>query len=216
MNIVVDGYDGSGKTTLSNALSSFLTEIGVSNQTVGRRLATSNGYVDAMTNSIVTSDGGRDGLSSKADLFLRIARTYERINLAKAHPTTVTIFDRLVPYDLSMVTPEFRTPPVLETFREVMEELGPCLIVHLTGSFDVMWRRVERRAEEDRSPKELLGYDHNFAKFTALEQVLQQNPLFTDVLRIDCEASVQETVVRIAKHLRLDQAYSSLSTDERK
>jgi thymidylate kinase len=60
--VAIEGYDGSGKTTLTRELITSINRWGIRCMEVGRSAENSSSHVAAMTAVIKSSDGGPDTL----------------------------------------------------------------------------------------------------------------------------------------------------------
>jgi thymidylate kinase len=194
--VAIEGYDGSGKTTLVRNLATRLTNDNLRCAEVGRTTKNSSEHVAKMTNVIKGSDGGQDALPSMADMHLRLARLHARIGLITALDADIVLLDRFMLYDLSRIPEDLR-----ERHRALFEEVAETLLVdltlHLTADFDLLWNRVTNRHVDEISPKERLGYEHNRNAYMKFSEVLTSQSFYRNVHEIDCRQSI-ETVADIA------------------
>lgn len=188
--VVVEGYDGSGKTTVMRNLAGVLESRGFRCAQVGRGSEDANSHVAAMTAVIKQSDGGVDPLPPLADMFLRLARLHTRVDLVTALDCDVALLDRFLLYDLSRIPVDLRIP-WQALFEQVAAALQVHLTVHLTASFELLWSRVSSCPPEDLSPKEARGRDHNHQGYLELERVLTEQDHYQRVEVVDCGQSIE-------------------------
>lgn len=190
--VVIEGYDGSGKTTLARGLQGYFNDRGMSCLTVGRTLSSSSKQVDALTRIILDSDGGIDRLTVCGDMYVRLARTYERVELVRQADSDVVLLDRYIPYDMSRL-PSVVLKENVHLFEAASATLPVDLVVHLTGRFETLWSRVLSRPET-MSAKERLGEEANRAGFLRLESVFRDYSFVGPTYAVNCEDHVDEVL----------------------
>ncbi|RLP98497.1 hypothetical protein [Micromonospora sp. CV4] len=187
--VAIEGYDGSGKTTLVRELVSALDRRGIRCIVVGRSAEDSNSHVAAMTAVIKSSDGGSDTLPPLADMFLRLARLHARIGVINGLDCDVVLLDRFLLYDISRVPVELCVQHAA-LLEQVANTLHMDLTIHLTTTFDLLWKRVTGRPVYDLSPKERRGRAYNLEGYQRFEQVLARQRLYDNLHTIDCAQPV--------------------------
>ena len=156
--IGIDGFDGSGKTTLCNSILKFAREKNVKTRLVGRDSNTGDYSIAQFTNIIKKSDSKDPAILSKyANFYLRLARAAQRFDICSTSPHELLILDRFLINDLSMLNVEIRTE-YCKSFSELCIPFE-ILSVEIKGEFSLLWDRVQQRSE--LSPKELVGESFN-------------------------------------------------------
>lgn len=193
--VAIEGYDGSGKTTLVRGLTDVLESRGHRCAQVGRGGEDASSYVSAMTSLIKNSDGGQNSLSPMADMFLRLARLHARIELVGALDCDVVLLDRFLLYDLSRIPAELRVS-CEPLFYQVAAALPIDLTVYLAASFELIWGRISSRSPEELSPKEDRGREYNRLSHMEFERVIVDQKYYRRVEVVDASQTI-ETVVGI-------------------
>jgi thymidylate kinase len=148
MKIVVafEGIDGAGKSSLADCARRLCQQHGRPFTAVGRREASANPLVGRLTQLIRDET---DALTPRADVFLRIARDYQRASLTAAVPSGLVVLDRFVLSILSLVRlrgQEVRT--VFPILRDLAARAHLFATVFVRCPFEVARRRVRQRNPE--------------------------------------------------------------------
>ncbi|MBF4633436.1 hypothetical protein ITJ38_03360 [Agreia pratensis] len=191
VRIAIDGFDGSGKTTLAHGIEQACASSKISCQVIGRKANNSSAPIGALTDLILQSDGRLRPLTPSADAHIRLARLHERIALADNSVAQVVIFDRWIPSDLSRISDATKTTH--EADFELASELANIdVLMMLRTSFDTAWNRIEARSNS-MSPGERLGRTHNESLFERLELMFRLEWM-TKVLQIESTESEAATL----------------------
>lgn len=172
--IAIDGFDGSGKTTLARGLVAELNGRRQTCQILGRREADSNATIAALTSLVLASDGDSSPLSPDGSAHVRLARLYERAAMARKSSADVVLLDRWIPSDLSRL-PHGVVAQYLDMFRVAHRAAGVHLTLRLCLDFDTAWSRIASRPQVDLSPAERRGRAHNRVLFDRLATVWDQS-----------------------------------------
>jgi thymidylate kinase len=148
MKIVVafEGTDGAGKSTLVAATKSRCEQFGRRFAAVGRREATSSPLVARLSKAL-HADGGPQ-LLPHADVFVRIAREYQRAALASLVPSGVVVLDRFVLSVLALTRfYGHDVDPVLSILKDIAARAHLCATVLVQCPFDLAASRVHERKQ---------------------------------------------------------------------
>lgn len=193
--IAVEGYDGAGKTTLTQGLLWALRSRGLQVIEVGRSATNSNDATESLTKIIKASDGGDAPLDPRADIFVRLARIHERINLILDAQADIVLLDRFIAYDLSRIDKR-----LIESygglFHEALGRIRLDLTVFLSAPFDLLWSRVVGRGSEMMSAKEMRGKEHNRSGYDELIGTMAQWATTNSVSEIDCSVDADRVLER--------------------
>lgn len=196
--IGIDGFDGSGKTTLCNALLASSKENGLSARLVGRDAQTGDDSTSHITDIIKLSDSKDPALlSTRANFYLRLARAAQRLHICNTSPQDVLILDRFLINDLSMLPPKAR-PEYCTAFIKLCGSFR-ILSIDIRGEFSVLWDRVQQRPE--LSPKELAGESFNRALFSSYIDTRLDDRVPFRTLRLDAMERTDEQVARVWQSL---------------
>jgi thymidylate kinase len=172
--VAIDGFDGSGKTTLTTGLRDYFTSQGSSCVLIGRRLADSDEVTDALTNLILSSDGAGDATDEDANAHIRLARLHQRIALARVADVDYVFFDRWIASDLSrlaLATAERHA----SSFLHVHQAVPIDMTVRLVVDFATAWHRINARDSNELSPSEKRGEARNQMLFNQLDTIWDRN-----------------------------------------
>ncbi|ORW26212.1 hypothetical protein AWC18_01395 [Mycolicibacter nonchromogenicus] len=193
--VAVEGYDGAGKTTLTRGLREAFESRGLSAIEVGRGAANSNAAISTLTDLIKLSDGGEVPLDPSADVFVRLARTHERIKLILETSAELIILDRFVAYDLSRLDEQIRDSHK-ELFDLALKRFQLDLTIFLNAPFDLLWNRVLSRGVATMSAKEKRGIDHNRIGYDSLIATMAWWSKSRRVLELDCTTDINNVLNR--------------------
>jgi thymidylate kinase len=145
MKIVLafEGADGAGKSTLVNTTKNRCAEFGRQFTAVGRREASASPVVARLT-KLLHEDAGP--LLPHADVFVRIAREYQRATLAAAVPTGVVVLDRFVLSILGLVRfYGHDADPIVNILKDMAARAHLFATVLVQCPFDLAASRVQQR-----------------------------------------------------------------------
>lgn len=204
--IAIEGGDGAGKSTLCSYIADLCQKFELSYVVVGREAENASaavGEISYLLSSV--DDRGRTLLTPNADLHIRLAREYQRINLALSYAKDVLVFDRFV---LSVFA--------AATINQVLDSLTqPLLIdlimkVHLQSTvycdcpFDVSWKRVLQRANAGIRPlsgKEAIGPDYNRNLVNIMETEFNKGIITGKKWRVDTSSSIEQSKKHLDEYL---------------
>jgi thymidylate kinase len=172
--VAIDGFDGSGKTTLATGLQDYFTLRGMSCVLIGRRLADSDTVTNSLTDLVLSSDGGGIPTDEDANAHIRLARLHQRSALAQAADVNYVFFDRWIASDLSRLalpTAERHAP----SFANIHHSLPIDITVRLVVDFPTAWQRINARGSAELSPSEKRGEARNRILFEQLNVVWDRN-----------------------------------------
>jgi thymidylate kinase len=168
----IDGFDGSGKTTLAKGLNRHLTQVLGTCQIIGKRIHDSSATTKALTRDLLRIEGGLMQISGDANLHLRMARLEERFSAIR-QDAKVVLFDRWLLSELAqleLVDRENELGVDREHYR-----LAPDLTIFLSCPFDLSWSRVLTR-KRTLPPRQALGVPTNRDLHRALETIAIDPP----------------------------------------
>lgn len=177
--LAVDGFDGLGKTTLSNAVVRRLNTEGISARVIGRGLHDSSEAIAQLTLRIKEMDVKSATISPSDNTNIRLERLRLRLALAQRSDEEVIVFDRWVHSDLSRL-PQYTDQ--IADFENVNNEAA-ILAVSLVGSFALAWERISLREHSALSPAERQGPElmrYYFEQFEDVRTLLKLNQLELD------------------------------------
>lgn len=189
----VDGFDGAGKTTLCAQIMSSLKERGSSVRLVGRDSSSSNPWVAGMTDLVKESDAGGSRLSPASDMHLRLARLAERLSIAERAAETISVWDRLILSDASMLPLGLRS----EFLECAIRMLKPFEVHHVQIEVprEVLMERILTRP--DKSPKELLGRAHLAALHAQYQEASQGSAFPWRSITLDGTQGLNENIEKV-------------------
>jgi len=141
--VAIEGVDGSGKSSLANFIQRLCQEHGQSCSLIGRRA----GYITPAIAKLsqVLREEVR-ALTPQADLFLRIAREYQRAHVAALAPQGIVLLDRFVLTVLSLARVYGHDPDPLTPFlREIVARADLRATLYVQCPFEVACNRVKIR-----------------------------------------------------------------------
>jgi thymidylate kinase len=158
MKIVLafEGTDGAGKSTLVAATKSRCEQFGRRFAAVGRRAVTSSPVVAKLSKVLQEEDGP---LLPHADVFVRIAREYQRAALAAAVPSGIVVLDRFVLSVLALARYYGHdVDPILRILKDIAARAHLFATVLVQCPFELA---VSRAQERDKgSLQRILGDEH--------------------------------------------------------
>jgi thymidylate kinase len=145
MKIVLafEGIDGAGKSSLAAFTRELCTHHGLPFTGIGRREDTADAPVGRLTRLLQEETAA---LTPRADLFLRIARDYQRARLAALAPAGVVVLDRFVLSALALA--RFRgleAATVLPILEDVAARGHLFATLFVKCSAEQAWWRVQAR-----------------------------------------------------------------------
>lgn len=200
MKVIVglDGFDGSGKTTVMNGVKARLEDTKTPVSPIGRDSHTGGAFVGDITTIIKEADALEAGaVPPYADLYLRLARFSSRLARASQTPTEVTIWDRFVLNDMLMISEDLR-----EDFAvRVRDAIGEFRVIHINLECDAKVALERIFARSELSPKERLGRAH-LTSLAERYSVLSRTAQFTwpfYIVRTDgpIERAVEEVMALV-------------------
>lgn len=197
--VAVEGPDGSGKGTLIRYIWSLAEQRGIPMRVVGRNRQDA-GEVPGKITEIVQEHA--DDLSAETDFHLRLAREYQRAQLASEMATGLVILDRFVLSVLSRVIVQGIDPE--EARRQLSGPFwlaGVKATIYVECPFEVAWGRVQAAAEEGErriSPKEKRGKEFNRRLSDRLAMEYNQGTHTGEQWRIDNSGSVDAAEKQVA------------------
>jgi thymidylate kinase len=145
MKIVLafEGIDGSGKSSLVRFTRALCEHHGHKFTAVGRSKSAASPLVGRLTQLIQEEMAC---LTPRADLFVRVARDYQRAYLAAVEPTGVVVLDRFVLSTLALARLRGQeVAPMVEVLKDVAERAHLSATVFVHCPFEVARRRVRKR-----------------------------------------------------------------------
>ncbi len=141
--LAIEGMDGSGKSSLARSIRSLSEQHGRRCTRIGRRTGMVTSTVVKLTQLL--REEVRD-LTPQSDVFLRMAREYQRAHLAAAAPQGIVVLDRFVITILSLARLHGLA---IETLMPLLKEISLRADLHATVfvhcPFDVAMSRVQER-----------------------------------------------------------------------
>jgi thymidylate kinase len=150
--LAIEGIDGSGKSSLVESLARLCAKHGQRFTQVGRRDGNISPAIARLTQFLVEETRH---LTPQGDVFLRIAREYERAQQAALTQSGLVVLDRFVLSVLALARvngPDVRLvePPL----REIAEHAGLFATMFVQCPFEVARRRVQERRPQTWKKKE--------------------------------------------------------------
>ena len=143
--LAIEGMDGAGKTSLARYIQSLCEQHGCQCTPIGRRNGTVSSTVVKLTQLL------REEvleMTPQADIFVRIAREYQRAHSAASAPPGIVVIDRFVLTILSLARLHgFDVEMVSPLLREITTraDLHATIFVHCP--FEVATSRVKERSQ---------------------------------------------------------------------
>jgi thymidylate kinase len=141
--VAIEGVDGSGKSSLAEFIRDLCQKFGQNCTLIGRRI----GYISpaVVKLSQVLKEEVRN-LTPQADVFVRIAREYQRAHLASLAPQGIVLLDRFVLTVLSLARVYGQdAEPLMSFLREVVARADLRATIFAQCPFDIAWSRVQNR-----------------------------------------------------------------------
>jgi thymidylate kinase len=196
--VAVEGFDGSGKTSVSLDLARFVRGRGFTAQIVGKRALDSSTSVAALTRLIVRAEGGLLPFSVDGNFYLRLARLAER-QAASARPDLL-ILDRWVLSELGQLA-DGQHERFLNLSRAA--DILADLTIILDCPFPMAWERVRRRRRA-LTPRQRLGADINERLSVRTSRLAQEwgARLSPTTVLVDSSRSLEEVTETARKQLQ--------------
>jgi thymidylate kinase len=141
--LAIEGADGSGKTSLATFLMKLCRQRGLPFTLVGRRESTASALVGRL--SRLLQEEGED-LTPPGALLVRLAREYQRAQLAASVPAGLVVLDRFVLSVLALVRLNGLDPgPFHALLREVTVRAHLHATVFVQCPQEIAWQRVQQR-----------------------------------------------------------------------
>jgi thymidylate kinase len=141
--IAIEGVDGSGKSSLAQYIQRLCEEHGQTCSLIGRRAGHITPTIARL--SQVLRDEVRH-LTPQADVFLRVAREYQRAGAAACVAEGIVLLDRFVLTVLSLARVYGQDVDGLIPFlRDIAGQATLQATIFVHCPFEVAWHRVERR-----------------------------------------------------------------------
>lgn len=202
--LAVEGGDGTGKTTLANSLKEICGYQGYRCQVIGKTIANSNQAVANITQLIRegkdTNSNSR--LTPEADIYLRIAREYERVSLAQSSDADIVLFDRFVVSTMSWAyMADLHQRGIKQILINLATQVELKATIFCSCPFELAWERVMERARLDvqaLSPKEKRGHEYNRNLFRYLKQEFDLGEITEERLELDTTDALVKNKSRLA------------------
>jgi thymidylate kinase len=144
--LALEGIDGAGKSTLADFTRRLCEQQGQPLTAVGRRAATASPLVGRLTRLLQEETAA---LTPRADVFLRIAREYQRASLAALVPEGVVVLDRFVLSTLALArVRNLAIDAVLPILEDVAARGHLFATVFVKCPWEEAWRRAGERKDE--------------------------------------------------------------------
>ena len=141
--VAIEGMDGAGKSSLALSMQRFCAHHGQACTLIGRRGTCASGVVNKLTRLL--NEQIRD-LTPHADLFLRMAREYQRAYLAASAPSGLVVLDRFVLSILALARLNGQDPELLTPLlREIALRANLHATIFVRCPFEVAGNRVVER-----------------------------------------------------------------------
>jgi thymidylate kinase len=142
--VAIEGIDGAGKSSLARFAEELCRRYGQTFTRVGRR----NGYVNPAITKL-THVLGREAanLTPQAEMFIRIAREYQRAHLASTISTGVVLLDRFVLSVLALARINAMDVDLISKhLKEIVLRADLHATVFVQCPFETAWSRVVDRS----------------------------------------------------------------------
>jgi thymidylate kinase len=190
--LAIEGGDGTGKTTLAHTLQVVCQQQGFTCQIVGKKAHNASQAIANITNLIQMGKmavNPNNQLYTETDVYLRIAREYQRAIWAKNCDADIIIFDRFIISTMSWAyLAALRQQEIKQTLLNIADDVRLKATFFCTCPFEIAWQRVMDRAKQGiqaLSPKELRGKAYNKILFQHLKQEFDLGQMTGHKLEID-------------------------------
>jgi thymidylate kinase len=141
--LAIEGPDGAGKSSLATFLMKLCRQRGHPFTLVGRREGTANALIGKLSR-LLNEDG--KGFTPQGALLVRLAREYQRAQLAASVPSGLVVLDRFVLSLLALVRLNGLDPaPFQAMLRDVVARAHLYATVFVQCPFEVARQRVQER-----------------------------------------------------------------------
>jgi thymidylate kinase len=141
--VAIEGVDGAGKTSLAHYIQELCRQRGLSCALIGRRTGQVTPTIVKLTRLLREEVSN---LAPHADIFVRLAREYQRAHLASCSPPGIVVLDRFVLTVLSMARIYgHEIDALLPQFREIVARADLHATVFVHCPFETAWARVQER-----------------------------------------------------------------------
>jgi thymidylate kinase len=141
--LAIEGADGSGKSSLATFLMKLCRQRGQPFTLVGRREGTANALIGKLSRML--NEEGK-GFTPQGAILVRLAREYQRAQLAASVPSGLVVLDRFVLSLLALVRLNgLDTAPFQTMLRDVVARAHLHATVFVTCPFEIARQRVEER-----------------------------------------------------------------------
>jgi thymidylate kinase len=141
--LAIEGMDGSGKSSLAEYLREHCARDGLPFTQVGRRDCAGSPAVVKLTH-LLYEESRR--LTPRAEIFLRLAREYQRAQLAAAVPAGLVVLDRFVLSVLSLArVHELNTDLLRGPLEDIVRLAGLHATIFVQCPFEIACGRVRER-----------------------------------------------------------------------
>jgi thymidylate kinase len=147
MKIVValEGVHGAGKSALAGSIAALCEQHGQQCSRVGRRTGYTTAAVGRLTQLL--REEARH-LTPHAEIFVRVAREYQRAHLAAAAPPGVVVLDRFVLSILALARVHGCDVDLLtDVLKETAARADLRATIFVKCPYEVAWSRVEQRLQ---------------------------------------------------------------------
>jgi thymidylate kinase len=165
--LAIEGVDGAGKSSLAALVKRLCEQHGQPFTLVGRREATANLLVGRLSRLLHEDTS----LAPQAALLLRLAREYQRAQLAAAVPSGVVVLDRFVLSILALVRLNGLD---LFPFRALLKEVAARAHLHATLFVRCPFE-VARLREQERDQGQTNNVGHGVAMQRRLAEFLEDD-----------------------------------------
>jgi thymidylate kinase len=200
MKIVLafEGADGAGKSTLVSATKNRCAEFGRQFTAVGRREVSASPVV-ARLSKVLHEEAGP--LLPQADVFVRIAREYQRGALAAAVPTGVVVLDRFVLSILGLVRYYGHdADPILTILKDIVARAHLFATVLVQCPFELAASRVQQR--DKGSLLRIIGDERAHRRLAELiEEDFRRGLLTGQQWTVDGSGTLQDAEAQLMAYL---------------
>jgi thymidylate kinase len=200
MKIVLafEGADGAGKSTLVSAAKQRCDEFGRQFTAVGRREGSASPTV-ARLSKVLHEDAGP--LLPQADVFVRIAREFQRAALAAAVPTGVVVLDRFVLSILGLARYYGHdADPIAHILKDITARAHLFATVLVQCPFELAASRVQQR--DKGSLLRVVGDERAHRRLAELiEEEFRRGILTGQQWPVDGSGELQEAEAQLTAYL---------------
>jgi thymidylate kinase len=196
--LALEGVDGSGKSSLVAFARKMCAQHGCPFTAIGRSAASANPLVGRLTRFLQEE---ATGMTPRADLFLRIARDYQRANLAAQVPEGIVVLDRFVLSTLVLARiRKLSIDPIQEILGDIAGRIHLYATILVECPLAEAWKRVQERPPEQgpRGPE-----NERFRRLAAelLEEEFGRGILTAKRWRVDNSGSPEVAQEQMARYL---------------